>query len=80
MTFQEQIEKKLERRVTIVGDKVFTAAIDSSVSKESEIDWRREGYKTLDNRKVYELPEDIKSRMLQMIGRLGLNMVQRTFC
>lgn len=73
MTFQEKVEKKLELRVTIVGDKVFTAAINSQVSKGSEIDWRREGYKTLDNWAPYELPEDVKLKMLKMMDLLGLN-------
>jgi len=73
MTFQEKVEKQLELRVTIVGNRVFTAAIDSKVSKGSEIDWRREGFKTLDNWIPYELPKDIEEKMLQMMDTLGLN-------
>ena len=73
MQFQEKVDKKLELRVTIVGDRVFTAAIDSSKSKDSEIDWRREGHKTLDAWVPYDLPADIEEKMLTMMDKLGLN-------
>jgi len=73
MQFQEKVEKKLELRITVVGDKVFAAAIDSKSLKGSELDWRREGHNTLQAWVPYELPEDIKNKLLQMMEILGLN-------
>lgn len=38
--FQEYVPKALELRVTIVGDDVFAAAIDSQAHERTEVDWR----------------------------------------
>jgi len=43
MTFQELVPKELELRVTIVGDKIFSAAIDSQKSEAAKFDWRKDG-------------------------------------
>lgn len=73
MTFQEKIEKALELRVTIVGQEVFVASIDSQVSKLAETDWRRDGAGLTAHWQMYELPEHIKKLLLQMMDKLGLN-------
>ena len=38
--FQEFIPKKIELRITIVGDNIFTASIDSQASDKTKVDWR----------------------------------------
>ena len=73
MTFQESIPKTLELRVTIVGDRVFTTAIDSQVCERATHDWRREGRQLADQWNVYDLPTDIERRLLQLMDRFGLN-------
>lgn len=73
MTFQEQIPKALELRTTIVGRRVFTAAVDSQRLQEARHDWRRQGIALLDYWGPYELPEGIESRLLDLIDRFGLN-------
>ena len=73
MTFQEKIEKKVELRITIVGSKVFAAAVDSSSSQLTETDWRRDGLGLVDQRKTYELPYDQKEKLLALMDKLGLN-------
>lgn len=40
MIVQERIEKAMELRVTVVGDQVFPAAIDTTGSEKGAVDWR----------------------------------------
>lgn len=56
MTFQEQLLKALELRVTVDGNRVFTAAIDSQFSKQARYDWRRNGLGFINDWKSYNLP------------------------
>jgi glutathione synthase/RimK-type ligase-like ATP-grasp enzyme len=73
MTFQERIEKALELRVTVVGDRVMAASIDSSVLPRSKTDWRREGVALLDAWRPYELPADVQRGTLALMDAFGLN-------
>jgi len=41
LILQERIDKRLEVRVTVVGDRVLAAAIDSQASPVTRDDWRR---------------------------------------
>jgi MvdD family ATP-grasp ribosomal peptide maturase len=73
MTFQEKIPKALELRTTIVGKRVFTAAVDSQALTKAEYDWRRQGIALLDAWEPYQLPEDVESKLLQLMAEFGLN-------
>ena len=73
MTFQEMVPKSLELRVTVVGDRVFSASIDSQSSARALHDWRRDGLGMIDDWKEYELPEDVKARLLRLMDYFGLN-------
>ena len=73
MTFQERVEKALELRVTIVGERVFAASIDSQALERSQTDWRREGLKLAGEWKPFDLPEDIERRLLRVMDTLRLN-------
>ena len=73
MTFQEMVSKHLELRVTVVGQNVFSASIDSQSSERATIDWRRDGIGLLEEWKPYDLPEDIKERLLSLMDYFGLN-------
>jgi glutathione synthase/RimK-type ligase-like ATP-grasp enzyme len=73
MTFQEHLEKVLELRVTVVGYKVMTAAIDSQRAAHTAVDWRRDGIGLIDKWVPYELPSDVAERLLRLIAELGLN-------
>jgi len=73
MTFQEAVTKKLELRVTVVGKKVFTAAIDSAKVKRAEVDWRREGSAMLDDWTRYDLPGDVEEKIGALVDRLSLD-------
>src|SRR6185503_2961305 len=73
MTFQERVEKARELRVTVVGRRVFTAAIDSGALERSRSDWRREGLALIDRWQVAELPAEIEAKLLALMDALGLN-------
>lgn len=62
---QKLIPPKQELRVTVVGQKVFAATVES----ESEIDWRRGLVKA----NKIELPKEICSLCINLISSLGLN-------
>ncbi len=70
--FQEQIEKKLELRATVVGNQVFTAGIDSTISEVGSTDYR------LDNDLSHgwvewKLPDTVEKALVEMVRRFGLN-------
>ncbi|MFO0652907.1 MAG: MvdD family ATP-grasp ribosomal peptide maturase [Polyangiales bacterium] len=72
MTFQEKLEKRVELRVTVVGDRVFTASIDSQRASRAKHDWRREGSALLGEWRHYELPDDVAQRLLRYMDHFGL--------
>lgn len=73
MTFQERLEKARELRVTVVGSRVFTAAIDSNALERSRTDWRREGLALIDRWETCALPAEVEARLLALMDALGLN-------
>lgn len=73
MTFQERVPKALELRVTVVGHRVFSAAIDSQSSARATHDWRRDGAEMVDRWQAYDLPGEVRDRLLGLCDRLGLN-------
>ncbi len=70
---QEYVQKNLELRVTIVGNKTFACAIHSQENQWTKHDWRR--YPDLRRLKheQYILPREIEDRLLQLMKILGLN-------
>lgn len=73
MTFQEAIPKRLELRATVVGRRVFTAAIDSQASAKGRDDWRRDGVALLESWVPYQLPAAVERRLLAVVRGFGLN-------
>lgn len=73
MTFQENVPKALELRTTIVGNHIFTAAIDSQSLQGATYDWRKEGRALTENWQPYDLPQDIEKKLLQLMADFGLN-------
>lgn len=67
--FQEYIEKRMEYRVTIVGDEVFTASIDSQSDEMTQIDWRKKKLKF----QPAIIPNQIKDLCLKMLLELGIS-------
>lgn len=73
MTFQEMVPKALELRVIVVGHEVFSASIDSQASERAIHDWRRDGLGLIQEWKAYDLPTEIKDRLLRFMDYFGLN-------
>lgn len=75
-TFQEYVDKRVELRVTVIGQAVFTAEIDSQSSDFSQIDWRRTAPDGRDCYAVpqrrFSLPSSVERKILMLMNRLGL--------
>jgi glutathione synthase/RimK-type ligase-like ATP-grasp enzyme len=69
--FQQYIKPKLELRVTVIGEQVFTAAIDS-ISAGSKADWRRI---LPDKQKwfIYKLSDDLNKKCIDLVHHYNLN-------
>ena len=72
-TFQELLPKSLEIRVTVVGQRVMSAAIDSQVSARATHDWRRDGLRMLEEWQLYQLPLAIEEKILRLMDYFFLN-------
>lgn len=70
--FQEYISKKMEIRITVVGDKVFSCEIYSQKSKKTADDWRHYDLENVPHL-IHKLPLSIEKLCLTMMERLGLN-------
>ncbi|MBO9562049.1 MAG: hypothetical protein J7621_04715 [Niastella sp.] len=73
MVFQQQVEKKLELRVTIVGQEVFAFSIDSQRVDNARVDWRKEGANMVHEWLPYQLPDEVKAKLLSFMDEYGLN-------
>ena len=69
---QEYISKMLELRITVVGNRVLTCAIHSQDSERTKDDWRRYDFDNVKHEQ-YELPSDIRFRLLDFMRRCGLS-------
>jgi MvdD family ATP-grasp ribosomal peptide maturase len=72
-TFQEMIPKALELRVTVVGDRVMSASIDSQSSDRAAHDWRRDGLRMVEDWRPYELPLEVEEKILRLMDYFVLN-------
>jgi glutathione synthase/RimK-type ligase-like ATP-grasp enzyme len=73
MTFQEMIPKALELRVTVVGERVMSASIDSQSSERAAHDWRRDGLRMIRDWQPYELPRQVEENILRLMDYFVLN-------
>lgn len=72
MVFQEQLQKRLELRITVVGSQMFAAAIDSQRTAGAETDWRERGVTLLRSWMPYTLPTEVERSLHQYMDRIGL--------
>ncbi len=72
-TFQELLPKSLEIRVTVVGQRIMSAAIDSQVSARATHDWRRDGIRMLQDWQPYQLPLEVEEKILRLMDYFSLN-------
>lgn len=69
--FQEYIPKGLEVCVTVVGDKVFAAEVQSQVNESSRDDYHRGSLKDIP-KAMHHLPSDIEHKCWLLVRRMGL--------
>jgi hypothetical protein len=69
--FQEYVPKRLELRVTVIGDELFAAEIHSQEHPKTRIDWRHYDV-DIPYRKA-ELPHDVAERCMAFVKSYGLN-------
>ena len=79
MTFQEKLDKRVELRATVVGNRVLTAAVDSQALEGAKLDWRKEGVTLLDAWTKYELPRSVERGLLKLTKWFGLNYAAADF-
>jgi hypothetical protein len=68
---QGYVPKRLELRVTVVGQQVFAAEIHSQATHRTRVDWRRYDLAATPHR-VHELPADIAARCVALVADSGL--------
>ncbi|MCP5049849.1 MAG: MvdD family ATP-grasp ribosomal peptide maturase [bacterium] len=73
MTFQELVPKKVELRITAVGNQLFAASIDPGASRIAGVDWRRDGRGLVERWQNYTLPKETEIKLMALMDCLGLN-------
>lgn len=69
---QPNVPKAYELRVTVVGERVFAARIDSQASRSTAVDWRHY-HDTNVGYTAYDLPQDVADRCVRLVAGLGLS-------
>ena len=71
VVLQAWVPKRIELRVTVVGDHVFTAEIHSQDRARTRVDWRRYDLARTPHR-IHDLPKAVAQRCIALTRRLGL--------
>ncbi len=69
--FQKYIEKGYEIRATVIGEKVFSAKIDSQKYPEKSVDWRKGRY-IKEIFSTIEIPKSLETMLVNFMRRFGL--------
>lgn len=69
--FQSLVEKKLELRVTVAGERMFAVAINSQADVRTRVDWRRD--QSLDMYSAADLTESQTSRIRMFMQKASLS-------
>lgn len=72
MVFQETIQKALELRITVIGSRIFAAAVDSQRTAGAEVDWRERGVTLLQSWTPYTLPAAVERSLERYMERIGM--------
>lgn len=71
VTVQPYVDKRVELRVTVVGERVFPVAMQSQWTNHTRRDWRR-GDHHHGRYAVHDLPAPVAARCVELVRRLGL--------
>jgi hypothetical protein len=69
--YQQEIKKRVDVRATVVGNKVFSAAIHSQKFAETQVDWRLGGNINLAH-EAHELPLDVQEKCIELTKHMSL--------
>lgn len=72
LTLQHRVEKALEVRAVVVGDRVFAAGVDSRGAAGGEVDWRRAAGELAERFRPIEIPAPIAAALVRLNASLGL--------
>jgi putative peptide maturation system protein len=72
VTVQPYVDKRVELRVTVVGDRVFPVALESQWTNHTRHDWRR-GDHHHGRYAIHDLPPADARRCVELVRRLGLS-------
>lgn len=72
--FQEYVDKRVELRVTVVGQDIFCAEIHSQELPSTRVDFRRMSFAEgeVPKHQVHKLPPNVSQQILDLMERLGL--------
>lgn len=68
--YQEVVDKEVELRITVMGERVFGVKIYSQETREGRLDWRR-SYDEL-RMQACEVPLEVAEQCRRLLARLGL--------
>jgi hypothetical protein len=68
--YQELVPKAFELRVTVMGDCILTAKIESQDTQHGKLDWRRAPEEV--KARAFELPSGVADLCLRLMARLGI--------
>jgi putative peptide maturation system protein len=71
VTVQPNVEKRVELRITVVGESVFAVEIDSQRTNHTRRDWRRSDPHH-GRYAIHKLPSEVARRCVELAKRLGL--------
>ncbi len=71
MIFQEYIGKNLELRIPVMGDKAWAFSIDSQVDEEGAIDWRKNGFNTINRWKPFPISDSFRQQLVEFNRQMG---------
>jgi len=72
MIFQAYVPKRVELRITVVGQRVFAAEIHSQHTHHTRHDWRRYDLDATPHF-THELPPEVEQRCIRLLQKMGLS-------
>jgi glutathione synthase/RimK-type ligase-like ATP-grasp enzyme len=69
---QEYVPKKVEARITVVGDSIFPCVIHSQDSQKTRDDWRRYDFANVKHEKI-DIPQEISKKLLLFMKNCNIS-------
>lgn len=70
--FQQEVQKRSELRVTVIGGRCYALRIFSQEQASTQVDWRCDATLSHTRSEAVHLPSEIETKCLGTCGRLGL--------